>query len=505
MLAHELAHIANRDVLIGSIAAAVATGISFMANMAMWGAAFGGNDDEDRHANPLALFVAALFAPIAAALLQMALSRGREYEADRAGARLAGSGESLARALAKLERAAAAVPMPVQPAQAHKYIVNPLTGRRIRFAALFATHPPTDQRNRPPARPPGRRPGMTARSTTSSELPEVEPASTGDRRPRSIIHPTAGPPGQEPPRTLVPAASPVAAPGGNVTHPLLATVQAPGSARTSRRRSSPRSCRPEGGRGYRDGPIARPAGGLAPEAASPCQSARPRLVRCARRADERTLPTLATPVRPVRAHPLEHPADELIGQLAFAAVTSQAQLDRGVDVPADRLAVHSRRLGDRPLTLTPQPQPQHLSNLDHTNLPVRHRHLPDPSIGGGESTGNGTAAGGPRVVPSLADRWSHAPGGTHLKVVPRSWRATTWASDSDMAIRPRVAVRMSTEQRQGEPSEVEPIGSVARRRQRGNGVHPRVVGDGSNDVGVVVAGVAAPPVGQLTNGHCVVG
>lgn len=146
VLAHEIAHVANRDVLIGSVAAALATGISFVANIAMWGAALGGGDDEDRHANPLALLAAALLAPLAAGLLQMALSRGREFEADRAGARLAGSGEPLARALLKLDRAASTIAMPVQPAQAHKYIVNPLAGRRVRFASLFSTHPPIDER-----------------------------------------------------------------------------------------------------------------------------------------------------------------------------------------------------------------------------------------------------------------------------------------------------------------------------------------------------------------------
>jgi len=145
VLAHELSHITNRDILIGSVAAAVATGISFVANLAMWGAAFGGGDD-DRDSNPLALLAAAIVAPIAAGLLQMALSRNREFEADRHGAHLAGDGEALARALIKLDRAASAVPMEVQPAQSGKYIVNPLAGRRIRFAALFRTHPPTEQR-----------------------------------------------------------------------------------------------------------------------------------------------------------------------------------------------------------------------------------------------------------------------------------------------------------------------------------------------------------------------
>ena len=145
VLAHELSHVGNRDILIGSIAAAIATAISFIANMAMWGAMFGGGRDDD-DANPIALLLMALLAPMAAGLLQMALSRSREFEADRSGARLVGDGEPLARALLKLEQAAKKIPMDVQPAQAQKYIVNPLTGRRIQFAKLFTTHPPTEER-----------------------------------------------------------------------------------------------------------------------------------------------------------------------------------------------------------------------------------------------------------------------------------------------------------------------------------------------------------------------
>ena len=151
VLAHEISHVGNRDILIGSVAAAVATGISFIANMAMWGAMFGGRDD-DEGGNPLVLLLAAIVAPIAAGLLQMALSRSREFDADRSGARLIGDGEPLARALESIERAAHAIPMPVQPAQASKYIINPLTNeavsRRVQFANLFTTHPPTAERAR---------------------------------------------------------------------------------------------------------------------------------------------------------------------------------------------------------------------------------------------------------------------------------------------------------------------------------------------------------------------
>ena len=146
VLAHEISHVGNRDILIGSVAAAVATGITFMARIAMWGAMFGGGRDDEDRANPIALLALAVLAPIAAMLLQMALSRSREFEADRSGARLLGDGEPLARALEKLEQGVRQIPMDVQPAQAQKYIVNPLTGRQIQFANLFTTHPPTADR-----------------------------------------------------------------------------------------------------------------------------------------------------------------------------------------------------------------------------------------------------------------------------------------------------------------------------------------------------------------------
>ena len=146
VLAHELSHVRNRDILIGSVAAAIATGISFIANMAMWGAMFGGGRDDDEGGNPIALLATVLLAPIAAGLLQMALSRSREFEADRSGAELLGTGAPLASALQKLELAAARVPMDVPPTQASAYIVNPLTGRKVGFANLFRTHPTTEQR-----------------------------------------------------------------------------------------------------------------------------------------------------------------------------------------------------------------------------------------------------------------------------------------------------------------------------------------------------------------------
>lgn len=144
VIAHELAHVKNRDILIGSIAAAVAMGITFIARIAMWGAMFGGDDDEG--GNPLGLLVLAILAPLAAMLLQMALSRSREFEADRRGAGLIGSGEPLASALEKLHAAAKKIPMNVNPAQSSMYIVNPLTGRKVNFAKFFSTHPPAEER-----------------------------------------------------------------------------------------------------------------------------------------------------------------------------------------------------------------------------------------------------------------------------------------------------------------------------------------------------------------------
>lgn len=146
VLAHEISHVGNRDILIGSVAAALAMGITLLATFARFTAIFGGGRDDDEGSNPIALIAVSLLAPLAAGLLQMALSRSREYEADRTGARLIGNGEPLARALEKLEIGARRVPMDVNPAQAQAYIVNPLTGRRAQFAGLFRTHPSTEER-----------------------------------------------------------------------------------------------------------------------------------------------------------------------------------------------------------------------------------------------------------------------------------------------------------------------------------------------------------------------
>jgi heat shock protein HtpX len=146
VLAHEMSHVKNRDILIGSVAAALAMVITFVARMAMWGALFGGGGGDRDNGNVFGLIAMSILAPIAAALLQMALSRSREYEADRSGAHLLGDGEPLARALEKIEAYAKQVPMDVNPAQATAYIVNPLTGRKVNFANLFMTHPPTADR-----------------------------------------------------------------------------------------------------------------------------------------------------------------------------------------------------------------------------------------------------------------------------------------------------------------------------------------------------------------------
>jgi len=142
VLAHEISHVGNRDILIGSVAAAIAMGIQYAAYMAMW---FGGGDDDD-NVNPIVLIMLMLLAPLAAGILQMALTRSREFEADRSGARLLGDGEPLARALAKLEAGARQIPMNVDTAHASMFIVNPLSGRKVQFANLFRTHPPTEER-----------------------------------------------------------------------------------------------------------------------------------------------------------------------------------------------------------------------------------------------------------------------------------------------------------------------------------------------------------------------
>ena len=145
VMAHELAHVQNRDILIGSIAATIAGAISYMAHMAQWAMIFGGRDDED--SNPLAMIAMMILAPIAAMLVQMAISRSREYGADQKGAELCGNPHSLANALRKLEMSNRQMPMEkANEATAHMFIVNPLKAGGIR--ALFSTHPPMEERIR---------------------------------------------------------------------------------------------------------------------------------------------------------------------------------------------------------------------------------------------------------------------------------------------------------------------------------------------------------------------
>lgn len=145
VMAHELAHVQNRDILIGSIAATIAGAISYMAHMAQWAMIFGGRDDED--SNPVAMIAMMILAPIAAMLVQMAISRSREYVADQKGAQLCGNPHSLANALRKLESSNRQMPMEkANEATAHMFIVNPLKAGGLR--KLFSTHPPMEERIR---------------------------------------------------------------------------------------------------------------------------------------------------------------------------------------------------------------------------------------------------------------------------------------------------------------------------------------------------------------------
>lgn len=148
VLAHELAHIKNRDVLIGTIAAAFAGAISMIANAVQWGAMFGGfqGDDDEGGLGLIGSLAFAIIAPLAAIIVQMAISRSREYLADETGAKLADSSRGLSNALLKMEQVSQRVPMPVSPAASHLFIVHPLTGQSL--GSLFSTHPPIAERVR---------------------------------------------------------------------------------------------------------------------------------------------------------------------------------------------------------------------------------------------------------------------------------------------------------------------------------------------------------------------
>lgn len=145
VLAHELAHVYHRDILTSSIAATLAGAISMIANMVRWTLMLGGTNREDgRESNPVALLFMAILMPVAAMLIQLAVSRSREYHADETGAGLCGNPLYLASALQKLENASKKIPMQADPASSHLFIVNPL--RAGSFAALFSTHPPVQDR-----------------------------------------------------------------------------------------------------------------------------------------------------------------------------------------------------------------------------------------------------------------------------------------------------------------------------------------------------------------------
>src|SRR5262245_8480716 len=145
VLAHELSHVKNRDVLISTIAATLAGAITYLAHMAQWAAIFGGRrDDDEEGASPIVMIAMAIIAPIAAMLVQLAVSRAREFQADATGAHLAGRTWGLSKALEKLQMAQQVAPMNANPATAHLFIVNPLSGRAL--MNLFSTHPPLEER-----------------------------------------------------------------------------------------------------------------------------------------------------------------------------------------------------------------------------------------------------------------------------------------------------------------------------------------------------------------------
>jgi heat shock protein HtpX len=145
VIGHELSHIRHRDILVGTVAATIAGAISYLAQMAQWAMIFGGRSHEEgKGGNPIAALVMMIVGPIAAMMIQMAISRSREYGADKGGALIAGNPLYLARALKKLHMASQRIPMEANPATSHMFIVNPLSGGGL--LRLFSTHPPIEER-----------------------------------------------------------------------------------------------------------------------------------------------------------------------------------------------------------------------------------------------------------------------------------------------------------------------------------------------------------------------
>lgn len=173
VVAHELAHVKNRDILIGSIAATMAGAIMLLASMARWSAIFGGGRGEDGESGGgfIGMMLMSILAPIGAMVIQMAVSRSREYLADASGAAYVGHSEGLARALEKLGAYSRRVPMDANPSTAHMFIVNPLSSQSL--ASLFSTHPPLEERVRRlrGGRP---QPGITTRANTLKADPGRE-------------------------------------------------------------------------------------------------------------------------------------------------------------------------------------------------------------------------------------------------------------------------------------------------------------------------------------------
>ena len=178
VLAHELAHVKNRDILIGTIAATMAGAIMMLASMARWSAIFGGmrSDDDEGGLGIVGLIAMSIIAPMAAMLIQMAISRSREYLADSTGADIAGRPDGLARALEKLGSYSRTRAMDANPSTAHMFIVNPLSGRKL--AGLFSTHPPIEERV---ARLAGSRPAAPRPNNSSGSRLKSDGAAFWDR------------------------------------------------------------------------------------------------------------------------------------------------------------------------------------------------------------------------------------------------------------------------------------------------------------------------------------